>query len=133
MAYIGEDNINNQVLTKIKPYDFPLIIFRFTSPPENQYKREYFTTQELYLRLMNTNLLMNVLTKELVQKRFLKQGAQERFDIAKFAKKSSEFVRKRNDYRNIKCKVEETREEIRECIQKSKTAEHNAKVNQSPQ
>ena len=59
-AYIGED------LTKIKPFDFPLIIFKFSPPADNKYKREYFTTQDLYLRLMNTNLLLNVLTKELV-------------------------------------------------------------------
>ena len=62
-AYIGED------LTKIKPFDFPLIVFRFSPPEDNKYKREYFTTQDLYLRLMNTSLLENVLTKEVVQKR----------------------------------------------------------------
>ena len=63
MAYIGED------LTKIKPFDYPLVVFRFTPPPENKYKREYFTTQDLYLRLMNTSMLLNVLTKEIVSKR----------------------------------------------------------------
>ena len=38
MAFIGED------LAKIKPFDYPLVVFRFTPPPENKYKREYYTT-----------------------------------------------------------------------------------------
>ena len=76
--------------------------------------------------MMNTNLLMDILTKELVQKRFLKQAKTE-FDVITFAKKSSQFVRKRNEYRNIKCKVEKTRAEIRECIKKSKSEELNGR------
>ena len=87
MAYIGED------LTKIKPFDFPLVLFRFTPPTENKYKREYYTTQELYLRLMKTNLLMDVLTKDLVQKRQHameeKKAMREPFNLEQFAAKTS--------------------------------------------
>lgn len=39
MNYIGDN------LSAISPFDFPLIVFRFTPP--NKYKKEFFTTEEL--------------------------------------------------------------------------------------
>ena len=39
MNYIGDD------LSNIAPFDFPLIVFRFT--PSGKYKKVFFTTKEL--------------------------------------------------------------------------------------
>lgn len=40
MKYIGDD------LSNLAPFDFPLIVFRFTPP--GKYKKEFFTTEDLF-------------------------------------------------------------------------------------
>jgi hypothetical protein len=62
LAYIGND------LTKIGLHDLSLIVFRIT-PFEKRNKREYYTTQSLFLDLMNKKALKNCLTSEVTEKR----------------------------------------------------------------
>ena len=51
MGFLGDD------LSTIKPFDFPLIVLKFTPPPEFKYSNEYYSTDKLTFRLVESNLL----------------------------------------------------------------------------
>lgn len=51
MGFLGDD------LGNIKPFDFPLIALKYTPPSEFKYTNEYYSTNLLTGRLMNTGLL----------------------------------------------------------------------------
>lgn len=46
MGFLGDD------LSKIKPFDFPLIAFKFRSPEEFKFSKQYFSTKETTYHLV---------------------------------------------------------------------------------
>ena len=124
MGFLGDD------LAKIKPFDFPLIALKFTSPPEFKFTNEYYSTDPITFHLLKQNMLTYspALEAQMLQIRKSNENSQRQqpFTMQEFCLKMSQLIIKINTYKNSKKSIQSQKQEIHERISSFDTVHSTA-------
>ncbi len=109
LNYIGDS------LQAIAPFDFPLIVFRFTPSQKNK-KQELFTSAELCNTLQVRKLITFTQAQKNARIALRQQCAfsqtHKAFSIDAFAKRMAQFIINRNSFKNAKRQIEENQAKV---------------------